>query len=119
MKSSLQFIPCPLCLNRLDVRQSKKRRPYVCCDSCGMQMFIRNETGKRNLDQLLAGPEEQGFWARLLELEARYRKTCPNCGQEFWVTDELTVTRWIDGKLLGYRCPQKECEGIVETPDRE
>lgn len=113
--ASQQFVPCPLCLTRLDVRQSKKRRPYLCCDACGMQMFIRNQAGSRNLDQLIADPAQQSFWTRLSELEARYRKTCPDCGGKFWIEDRLAVMGWLVGKLIGYRCPQEKCEGMVEV----
>ncbi len=37
--------PCPLCNQNLDVRLSKKNKPYVICDYCGLQMFIRKHEG--------------------------------------------------------------------------
>jgi hypothetical protein len=38
-------LPCALCERELDIRVDKKSKPYVVCDSCGMQMFVRNQSG--------------------------------------------------------------------------
>ena len=46
-------IPCALCQNPLEVKNSKKGKPYVCCEDCGMQMFIRFEAGITRLQRLL------------------------------------------------------------------
>jgi hypothetical protein len=110
-----QFFPCPLCLNPLDVRQSKKRKPYVCCDVCGLQLFVRNDTGIRKLQYLIAGDEKRDVWTRMAELRARYQKTCPDCGSQFWITNESITTNWINGKVLGFRCPESGCNGVVEA----
>lgn len=34
-------IPCWLCESIVEVRFSKKNRPYVICDNCGIQVFVR------------------------------------------------------------------------------
>jgi hypothetical protein len=44
---------CPLCGMQLDIRESKKSKPYVVCDPCGMQMFIRKEHGIGALKKVL------------------------------------------------------------------
>ena len=37
---------CPLCEDKLDIRFDEKHgKPYVICNSCGVQMFVRREEG--------------------------------------------------------------------------
>lgn len=48
---------CPLCENELPIRIDKRKKPYVICDDCGLQMFIRYPKG---IDRLCK--EVQGFW---------------------------------------------------------
>lgn len=37
------FMPCPLCgFDHQEIRKSEKsRKPYMCCDECGAQIFAR------------------------------------------------------------------------------
>jgi hypothetical protein len=44
-KSTKRFFPCPLCQRDLDIRVSKKRKPYCVCARCGVQLFIRGKEG--------------------------------------------------------------------------
>ncbi|MDE2222757.1 MAG: hypothetical protein KGK03_06775 [Candidatus Omnitrophica bacterium] len=37
--------PCPICKNTKDIRISDKGKPYIICDDCGMQLFVRKSTG--------------------------------------------------------------------------
>jgi len=48
-----RLIPCFLCGNGLEVRTSKRRKPYFICDPCGVQVFIRRESGISRLNKLL------------------------------------------------------------------
>lgn len=108
------MFPCPLCTRALDVRQSKKAKPYVVCDGCGMQMFVRMESGIGKLTNLSQKANRQDLWTRLEEMQGRYRKTCPECRKEFWVTEGLISTSWVDGEFAGYKCPDADCDGIVK-----
>jgi hypothetical protein len=47
------FFPCPICSTLLDVRLSKKGRPYLTCDECGMQLFVRTDEGVRRFEKLV------------------------------------------------------------------
>ena len=114
-KTAQQFFPCPVCSSRLDIRKSKKGKPYVVCDVCGVQMFVRNEAGIRQLDKLVAQADQQDAWARLADLQRRFQKSCPKCGKTFWIDDEVIATSWFDGGFIGYRCPDKTCDGLVEA----
>lgn len=44
--------PCPLCKTSLRIRLSKKDKPYLVCDDCGLQMFVRADRGEKRLKQL-------------------------------------------------------------------
>ena len=46
-------IPCFLCGIELEVRHSKRDKPYLICDPCGVQIFIRREKGIDLLKGLL------------------------------------------------------------------
>lgn len=45
------FFDCPLCGRPLDVRMSKKGKPYVTCGDCSLQMFVRGPAGVERFDQ--------------------------------------------------------------------
>ncbi len=45
--------PCPLCATGLDVRESRARKPYCVCTSCGVQIFFRGKTGISRLRRLI------------------------------------------------------------------
>jgi hypothetical protein len=111
--SEKRFFPCPVCVNGLDVRKSKKGRPYIVCDRCGVQMFVRNDSGIQAFERLTAEADQQDLWKRLADLQARYQKTCPECYRKFWINYESISTDWLDGKLLGFLCPEPGCKGVV------
>lgn len=106
--------PCPLCGSGLEVRESKKQKPYVVCDSCGVQMFVRAGSGIERFEALIAQGEAGNSLDRVSEMEERYRKKCPKCGKSFWITPELMQTSWFNGELTGYRCPTAGCNGVAE-----
>ena len=109
-----QCFPCPVCAARLEVRTSKKDKPYVVCDPCGVQMFIRSRSGIERFVVLVERAESGDALHRLPEMERRYRKKCPKCGKWFWITPELLETSWFDGEATGFKCPEKGCSGIVK-----
>lgn len=111
--------PCPLCGMALDIRASKKGKPYMVCDPCGVQMFVRGSSGIEKLKHLVTRAESGNVFDRLAEMERRYKKTCPKCLKTFWVTPVLMKTSWFDGELTGYKCPAKGCDGVIEVEDEE
>ena len=42
-------VPCFLCKRELDIRFSKKNRPYTVCTECQTQTFIRGSKGLQRL----------------------------------------------------------------------
>lgn len=111
--------PCPVCTSLLDVRESKKSKPYVVCDYCGIQMFVRNPAGIRAFNQQVENAQRKGVWENMAEMEKRYRKRCPECGRKFWVDASQIETSWFDGTFVGFRCPEGGCDGMVKAGGAE
>jgi len=107
------LFPCPLCAKGLDVRQTKKKKPYVICDPCGVQLFIRSKAGMQSFNQLVGDAERRNIWKRLDDLQARYQRKCPECKKSFWIVPDQIKTSWVDGEFEGYRCPERGCKGVV------
>jgi transcription elongation factor Elf1 len=108
-----QRFPCPLCGKGLDVRQTKKKKPYVICDPCGVQLFVRSKAGMQVFERLVSDAGQSNIWKRLDDLQKRYRGKCPECGKEFWIVPDQIKTSWLDGTFEGYRCPERDCDGVV------
>ena len=93
---------------------TKKDKPYITCDPCGIQVFVRGPAGIAAFERLVSRANEEGLWERLSEMEGRYRLKCPECGTRFWIEPELIETSIFDGSIEGFRCPQKDCDAIVK-----
>lgn len=46
-------LPCPLCGQDIPVKMSKSGKPYIICDDCGVQLFIRSPRGIERLRQII------------------------------------------------------------------
>jgi hypothetical protein len=44
--------PCPLCGAGLQIRTSKRKKPYCTCNFCGIQLFVRGKVGIARLRKL-------------------------------------------------------------------
>ena len=104
-----QRFPCPICAMPQEVRLSKKDKPYITCNVCGVQVFIRGRAGIDEFKKMIA----QGTFVRLNEMIRRYYVRCSTCGKQFWVEPRFLVTSMFDGSLKGVRCPEAECEAVL------
>lgn len=53
---------CPVCGRELSLRESKNGKPYLVCDRCGMQMFVRSQSG---IDKLAENIENESWrWSK-------------------------------------------------------
>jgi len=107
------MFPCPVCAQAREVRTTKKDKPYLVCDPCGVQVFVRGRGGVQEFQRLLQRTNNDSLLTRLKEMERRYRLTCPECGHEFWAEPLLIKTSVFDGGLKGFRCPKKDCDAVV------
>ena len=48
------FLPCLLCVEKLEKRIDKNGKPYFVCNPCGIQLFVRRPHGIALLNKLLA-----------------------------------------------------------------
>jgi len=51
-------IPCFLCGNQVEVKNTVKGKPYFICDPCGLQAFIRRGQGIQKLKDWMQGKGE-------------------------------------------------------------
>ena len=115
--TDMKWFPCPVCLKPLDVRTSKRNKPYVICSPCGVRMFVRERAGIAAFDALVDQGSKENLLARVARLEQRYRLKCPECGKSFWANPELIGRKPLTGKVSGYRCPEPGCRGVVPIGD--
>jgi transcription elongation factor Elf1 len=71
-RSNSRSFPCPLCKEPLDVRQSKKQKPYVVCDACGVQMFVRHPAGIKAFNEFVDLYEADDLQAELDQIVRHY-----------------------------------------------
>lgn len=70
-------------------------------------------------EQLVSDAGQRNIWKRLDDLQSRYRGKCPECGKEFWIAPDQIKTNWLDGTFVGYRCPERGCDGVVSWNNKE
>jgi predicted RNA-binding Zn-ribbon protein involved in translation (DUF1610 family) len=109
--------PCPLCLVPLRVKSSKKGKPYVVCDACGVQMFVRAKPGITRLAALMAEPRAVAVMERLSTVARQQKTTCRSCRQTFWLSEAKLATSWFDGSFVGYKCPA--CGAVAKSEEVE
>jgi len=114
-----KMFPCPVCAQPREVRQTKKKKPYITCDPCGIQLFVRGPLGIAALGRLLDRATVEDLWTRLAEMDSRFYLKCSACGCRFWIEPRLVKTSLFDGSLQGFRCPAKDCRGIVPWKTKE
>jgi hypothetical protein len=51
---------CPTCSEPRELRTDKNGKPYLICNDCGTQLFVRGKTGIRRLEKL---PQASGSTA--------------------------------------------------------
>lgn len=111
--SGQKMFPCPVCTEPRELRMTKKRKPYLVCDPCGIQVFVRGPAGIAALNALLERAEVEDLWTRLAQMERRFYLRCSACGRQFWIEPSLIKTSLLDGSLQGFRCPNKDCREVV------
>ena len=84
-----------------------------CQRQAGVQVFVRGPAGIEEFRRPLQDTNTESLLTRLRETARLYRLACPQCGHEFWAEPKLIKTIVFGGGLKGFRCPKRNCEGIV------
>ena len=64
----IQYFPCPICFEMLDLRYDKNSHPYFICDDCGVQLFIRGKKGIKKLKNLIPNYKNKVKSQKLIEI---------------------------------------------------
>ena len=115
---SKQMFPCPVCTGPREVLMTKKDKPYLTCDPCGVQVFVRGPGGISEFNRLLQNSSQEAVLTKLTHMERQYRLTCPDCGRKFWISPNLIKTSVFDGSVKGFRCPERGCDGVAPWEER-
>ncbi len=108
-----KMFACPVCATPCDVRITKKKKPYITCDPCGIQLFVRGPAWISAFSRAIERGGSGGTLSNLREMERRYHLECLRCGCRFWIEPQLARTSVFDGSLQGFRCPEKKCGATV------
>ena len=65
MEQQFHF-PCPVCNTMRPVEIDKNSKPYIKCNDCGVQLFVRGKAGIIKLDKLIGESELKGDSAALI-----------------------------------------------------
>ena len=61
--NSNAMFPCPVCTQAREVRITKKDKPYLICDPCGVQIFVRGPAGIEEFHRLLTRTNQASLLA--------------------------------------------------------
>ena len=93
-------IPCFLCGNLVEVKNTVKGKPYFICDPCGLQAFIRRPKGTERLREWMEGKGEvfkKKSGGAILELVAQLEELKTKLGE---VQDRKGIFPDEDTKLV-------------------
>ncbi len=65
MVDSEEFFPCPVCSILLPISTTKNGKPYLTCNDCYVQLFVRGKAGIKKFKTLL---ENEGIKKNTREL---------------------------------------------------
>lgn len=102
--------PCPLCGAGLPILASKRKKPYVICNLCGVQLFVRGKAGIMRLREmatlgiLVSGTKESAMhginlYNRLEQLKLQRRDLGIKRGIFFWNSDAENTMRIVDAEI--------------------
>lgn len=55
------FILCPLCSESIELKKSRKGKPYAACKACELMLFINGERGLQHLKSKILERDEGVF----------------------------------------------------------
>ena len=71
-----RYFPCPVCGELKELCISSKGKPYLTCNDCGVQLFIRGKEGIKKISkQFLDYSNDRNFKAKISRPELLQRLT--------------------------------------------
>ena len=73
-EDSTEYFPCPICFEMLEVRYSKRSKPYLTCNDCGVQLFVRGKEGIKKFKNLISDYNYKVKSQKLIQLIDYYNR---------------------------------------------
>jgi DNA-directed RNA polymerase subunit RPC12/RpoP len=119
-------LPCFLCGAGLPILASKRKKPYLTCNGCGVQIFVRGKSGIARLHELarlgilVSVAKESAMhginlYNRLEQLKIQKRDLAIKRGIFFWNSDVENAIRIIDTEIEKVQGELEEIAHRVES----
>jgi hypothetical protein len=59
--NGINMFPCPVCMDPVRCGFTKKKKPYITCDPCGIQVFVRGPAGIAAFNRWWTKATEKAF----------------------------------------------------------
>lgn len=69
-----KYFPCPVCGELRVLEQTIKGKPYLTCNDCGVQLFVRGKEGIRKISEQLADYTAVGISKGKMSLLDQYNE---------------------------------------------
>ena len=73
-EDDIQYFPCPICFEMLEVKYTIKSKPCLTCNDCGVQLFIRGKKGIKIFKNLIPNYNYKVKSQKLIELIDYYNR---------------------------------------------
>ncbi len=67
-EDSTEYFPCPVCQEIREVEYTKKSKPYLKCNNCFVQLFVRGKEGIKKFKHLILNYKYKVKSQKLIEL---------------------------------------------------
>ena len=67
-EDSIEYFPCPVCREIREVEYTKKLKPYLTCNNCFMQLFVRGKEGIKKFKNLIPNYKNKVKSHKLIEI---------------------------------------------------
>ncbi len=67
-EDDIQYFPCPICFEMLEVKYTTKSKPYLTCNDCFVQLFVRGKEGIKKFKNLISDYNYNVKSQKLIEL---------------------------------------------------
>ena len=73
-EDSTEYFPCPICFEMFEIKYDKNSKPYLQCNDCGVQLFVRGKEGIKKFKNLISDYNYKFKSQKLIELIDYFEK---------------------------------------------